>query len=120
MALVETGLCRVNAPESWASVGSVRGETVHAVAGIGNPARFFAQLRRLGLQVIEHPFPDHHRYAARDIRFPDSLPVIMTQKDAVKCERFAGDHVWYLAVEARPDARVGEQVWQRLKETLRG
>jgi tetraacyldisaccharide 4'-kinase len=93
---------------------------VHAVAGIGNPARFFAQLRRLGLQVIEHPFPDHHRYAARDIRFPDSLPVIMTQKDAVKCERFAGDHVWYLAVEARPDARVGEQVWQRLKETLRG
>jgi tetraacyldisaccharide 4'-kinase len=72
------------------------------------------------LQVIEHPFPDHHRYAARDIRFPDNLPVIMTQKDAVKCERFAGDQAWYLAVEARPDARVGEEVWQRLKEKLRG
>jgi tetraacyldisaccharide 4'-kinase len=120
MTLVETGLCRVNMPESWASVGSIKGETVHAVAGIGNPARFFAQLRRLGLRVIEHPFPDHHRYTARDIRFPDNLPVIMTQKDAVKCERFAGDQAWYLAVEARPDARVGEEVWQRLKEKLRG
>lgn len=120
MVLMETGLCRVNSPEAWATTGSFRGATVHAVAGIGNPDRFFAQLRRLGLRVIEHPFPDHYRYTARDIRFEDDLPVIMTHKDAVKCERFAGDHVWYLAVEARPDPRVGEEVWTRLKETLRG
>lgn len=120
MTLAETGLCRVNAPESWASVGSFRGATVHAVAGIGNPDRFFAHLQRLGIRVITHPYPDHHRYTARDLRFTDGLPVIMTRKDAVKCERFAGDDAWYLAVEARPDPRVGEAVWQRLKEISGG
>lgn len=120
MTLVETGFCRVSAPESYASAGSFKGETVHAMAGIGNPARFFAHLRRLGVEIIKHPFPDHYRYVPGDIRFPDNRPVIMTQKDAVKCERFAGDHVWYLAVEARPDPRLEEEIWQRLKEKLRG
>ena len=120
MMLAETGLCRVNAPESYASAGSFRGETVHAVAGIGHPDRFFTHLRRLGLKVIEHPFPDHYRFRAADIRFGDGLAVIMTQKDAVKCERFADDNMWYLAIEARPDPRVGEEVWKRLKEKQRG
>ena len=76
--------------------------------------------RNWQLKAIEHPFPDHYRYRPADIRFDNKLPVIMTQKDAVKCERFAGDHVWYLAVEARPDPRIGEAVWQRLKEILHG
>jgi tetraacyldisaccharide 4'-kinase len=120
MILAETGLCRVNAPESYASAGSFRGETVHAVAGIGHPDRFFTHLRRLGLKAIEHPFPDHYRFRAADIRFGDGLAVIMTQKDAVKCERFADDNMWYLAIEARPDPRVGEEVWKRLKEKQRG
>ncbi len=120
MTLAETGLCRVNAPDTYASAGSFRGETVHAVAGIGHPDRFFTHLRRLGLKAIEHPFPDHYRFRAPDIRFGDGLAVIMTQKDAVKCERFADDNMWYLAIEARPDPRVGEEVWKRLKETLRG
>ena len=120
MTLAETGLCRVNAPESYASAGSFRGETVHAVAGIGHPDRFFTHLRRLGLKAIEHPFPDHYRFRAADIRFGDGLAVIMTQKDAVKCERFADDNMWYLAIEARPDPRVGEEVWKRLKEKQRG
>lgn len=120
MELKDTGLCRVNLPEAYASSGSFRGKTVHAVAGIGHPARFFAHLRRLGIETIEHPFPDHHRYRAQDICFPDNRPVIMTHKDAVKCERFAGDHVWYLMVDAKPDPRIGEAVWQELKEKWRG
>jgi tetraacyldisaccharide 4'-kinase len=120
MTLAETGLCRVNAPDTYASVGSFRGETVHAVAGIGHPDRFFTHLRRLGLKAIEHPFPDHYRFRAADIRFGDGLAVIMTQKDAVKCERFADDNMWYLAIEARPDPRVGDEVWRRLKEKQRG
>jgi tetraacyldisaccharide 4'-kinase len=120
MTLAETGLCRVNAPDTYASAGSFRGETVHAVAGIGHPDRFFSHLRRLGLKAIEHPFPDHYRFRAADIRFGDGLAVIMTQKDAVKCERFADDNMWYLAIEARPDPRVGEEVWKRLKEKQRG
>ena len=58
---------------------------VHAVAGIGHPQRFFEQLRDQGLEVIEHPFPDHHVYSATDFEFDDQLPVLMTEKDAVKC-----------------------------------
>jgi tetraacyldisaccharide 4'-kinase len=120
MALTETGLCRVNAPDIRATTDALRGEAVHAVAGIGHPSRFFAHLRKLGIEVIEHPFPDHHRFQPGDIRFDDPLPVIMTQKDAVKCERFAGDNAWYLAVEARPDPRAGDDIWRRLEEVRHG
>jgi tetraacyldisaccharide 4'-kinase len=120
MTLVETALCHVNAPDVCVPVEPTPGNTVHAVAGIGNPARFFAHLRRLGWKVIEHPFPDHYRYRPMDIRFSGNLPVIMTQKDAVKCERFAGDNVWYLAIEAKPDPLTGDEVWRRLMERSRG
>ena len=120
MTLVETGLCRVNAPEMCIPVASLWENTVHAVAGIGHPARFFSHLRRLGLKVTAHSYPDHYRFTPANIRFGDNLPVIMTLKDAVKCERFADDNVWYLAVEAQPDPRLGEQLWQILKEQGRG
>ena len=76
------------------------GTSVHALAGIGNPARFFASLRALGLEPIEHAFADHHRYRPQDIEFGDDNPVIMTEKDAVKCRAFATDRHWYLAVDA--------------------
>jgi tetraacyldisaccharide 4'-kinase len=72
---------------------------VHAVAGIGNPQRFFNSLRALGLQVFEHAFPDHHAYQAKDLVFDDDLPVIMTEKDAVKVPS-SNDRCWYLPVDA--------------------
>ena len=65
------------------------GQTVHAVSGIGNPARFFGALRAQGIELIEHAFPDHHPFTAEDIQFADALPVFMTEKDAVKCRQFA-------------------------------
>ena len=80
---------------------------VHAVAGIGNPSRFFRELRAQGIEVIEHPFPDHHPLRARELAFGDSLPVLMTEKDAVKCEAFASPGLWYVPVAAEfsgPDA----------------
>jgi len=120
MTLAETGLCRVNAPAVQMPVASLAGKTVHAVAGIGHPGRFFNHLRRLGIEVIEHAFPDHHRYVRQDIRFDDGRQVIMTEKDAVKCEGFAGDGAWYLAVAALPDPRVGEEVRRHLEEKIRG
>ena len=89
---------------------------VHAVAGIGNPERFFITLRGLGLTVIPHPFPDHHAFKAKELEFSDKLPLILTEKDAVKCQHFATTRCWVLAVDARPDARLGEQILQRLKE----
>ena len=75
--------------------------TVHAVAGIGNPERFFRSLTVLGYDVIPHPFPDHHGFVEDDILFDDSWPVIMTAKDAIKCRRFASEKHWYLPVTAQ-------------------
>lgn len=75
-------------------------EAVHAVAGIGNPSRFFSTLKSLGYQVIAHEFPDHHRFKAKDLRFNDGLTVIMTEKDAVKCAAVAHDQCWSLSIQA--------------------
>jgi len=74
--------------------------TVHGVCGIGNPERFFASLEKLNLHVQRHGFADHHGFVARDLHFGDDLPVVVTEKDAVKCRGFAGPNVWYLPVTA--------------------
>jgi tetraacyldisaccharide 4'-kinase len=74
------------------------GQPVHAIAAIGNPQRFFAMLRAVGISVVEHPLPDHAKLRIDDISFPDDLPVLMTEKDAVKCREIAGPHHWYVPV----------------------
>lgn len=76
------------------------GTAVHAVAGIGNPGRFFASLQQLGFDIMPQAFADHHAYNADDLAFSDAAPVVMTAKDAVKCRRFARSHWWALEVEA--------------------
>lgn len=76
------------------------GRRVHAVAGIGRPERFFGQLEAFGLQVVPHPFPDHHDFCAEDLRFGSDDPLIMTSKDAVKCATFAPNNAWELPVTA--------------------
>jgi tetraacyldisaccharide 4'-kinase len=73
---------------------------VHALAAIGNPRRFFRMLEGHGLRVIPHALPDHHPLTREDLEFGDSLPVLMTEKDAVKCERFADQRHWFVPVEA--------------------
>ena len=65
------------------------------------PPRFFASLRALGFEVIEHPFGDHHAFQPEDLQFGDDLPVIMTEKDAVKCAAFCPDNSWMLPVDAQ-------------------
>jgi tetraacyldisaccharide 4'-kinase len=81
-------------------LAELAGTTVHAVAGIGHPERFFDQLERAGLAVIPHPFPDHHPYNASDLRFSEAHPIVMTEKDAVKCRGAATAATWYLEVSA--------------------
>ncbi len=81
-------------------LSSWRGAVVHAVAGIGNPSRFFNMLRGLGLDVIEHAFADHYEFQSDDIQFADGLPVLMTEKDAVKCMGFADESHWVVPVTA--------------------
>lgn len=78
---------------------SFRGMPVHAVAAIGHPERFFRMLAAVGLQVIPHPLPDHASIDATDLRFDDPGPVLVTEKDAVKCERIAHDDVWRVPIE---------------------
>jgi tetraacyldisaccharide 4'-kinase len=74
------------------------GQPVHAIAAIGNPQRFFAMLRAVGINVIEHPLPDHAKLGIDDISFADDFAVLMTEKDAVKCRDIAGPHHWYVPV----------------------
>ncbi len=81
-------------------LASLRGQRVHALAGIGDPARFFASLAAAGLQVEPHPFGDHWQYRAADLAFGDDAPVLMTEKDAVKCLSFADARMWALPVTA--------------------
>ena len=86
-------------------LAAFRGTSVHAVCGIGNPARFFAALSDHGLMVTGHAFPDHHPFSGADLAFDDEAPVLMTEKDAVKCARFAGPRHWYVPVTAElPEA----------------
>ncbi len=92
------------------------GQEAHAIAGIGHPERFFTLLRNNGMKIIEHRFADHHDFSRSDIEFKDEMPVIMTEKDAVKCQRFVGDGYWYLEVSAQPDARFVQGFYDLLEE----
>jgi tetraacyldisaccharide 4'-kinase len=92
-----------------------RGKRAHAVAGIGHPGRFFARLRALGVEFTSHPFPDHHPFAASDLDFAGADAVLMTEKDGVKCRRFARDAHWELVVDAVLDDALLEQVLRKLK-----
>jgi len=83
------------------------GQTVHAVAGIGNPQRFFTMLRDAGIEVRAHELPDHAVLHPGSIEFGDGLPVLMTEKDAVKCTAFAASQHWYVPVSAAFEADEG-------------
>jgi tetraacyldisaccharide 4'-kinase len=95
-------------------LSSFEGLRVHAVAGIGNPERFFAMLRERGIAVVPHAFADHHAYVADDFAFGSKLPVLMTEKDAVKCRALADDD--FHAVPVR--AELPEAFWIALLDRL--
>jgi tetraacyldisaccharide 4'-kinase len=91
---------KLNNVDSSRDIKSWVGTTVHAVAGIGNPERFFNSLKRLGISIIRHPFADHAEYSVKDLTFNDQLPVLMTEKDAVKCRNMDIDNAWYAPIKA--------------------
>lgn len=95
---------------------SFKGQVVHAVAGIGNPARFFATLRRVGIEPIEHSMPDHHTFQPDDLAFADDTTILMTEKDAVKCSAFGDVRMWAVAVEAELPQAFGHALLQHLSK----
>jgi len=84
-----------------ASLGLDKNQAIHAVAGIGNPQRFFNTCEHEGYDFDAHSFPDHYHFSEDDFRFNDAKPVLMTEKDAVKCQHFTDQNLWYLPVDAR-------------------
>jgi len=96
-------------PVRQCSTADLRGRRLYAIAGIGDPARFFTQLAELELEVEAHPFPDHHRYRVEDLAFARDGVLLMTEKDAVKCAAMDLGEAWVLpiaaTIEAAPDGR---------------
>lgn len=91
---------------------------VHAVAGIGNPQRFFSSLRRSGIELVPHAFADHYAYRPLDLDFGDNLPVVMTEKDAVKCASFAKPEWWCVPVIAELPGDFQEAVLRSCGESI--
>jgi len=105
---------RLGQTEVKTEAAALRGQPLHAVAGIGNPARFFATLRDLGLDVVEHPFPDHHVFTAADLDFGPEAILLMTEKDAVKCAGLVSNQTWVLPVTAELPAALIATLLEKL------
>ena len=92
-------ICHLNRDER-ARLSSFNGKKVHAVAGIGDPSRFFSQLCDDGIDIVEHAFPDHHAYAQADFSGWEKDCIVMTEKDAVKCRHLSLPDAWVVSVQA--------------------
>ena len=115
MTLAGERFVRVNAPEVGAAADAFRIANVHALAGIGNPQRFFEQLRALGIAATCHAFPDHHRFMPAELALPAASAILMTEKDAVKCASFADDRCWALPVRAMLDPALVSLIEEKLR-----
>ena len=117
--LVSTEVHRLNGSLTR-PIDKFGGTTVHGVAAIGNPGRFFDLLRQHGMQVIEHAYPDHAPIDPRDLNFGDDFDILMTEKDAVKAGARVSDRFWYVPVDLEVDPVVAgpwlEQIESRMKD----
>lgn len=102
------------------TLDAFKGQKVHAIAGIGHPERFFSLLESRGIQLIRHHFPDHYLYTANDLKFNDALPILMTEKDAVKCAQLGVTNGWYLPVTAVLSAAALDQFNTLVKRVCNG
>lgn len=99
-------------------ISSLVGKTVHAVAGIGHPSRFFQQLRDSGLTIVEHAFSDHHKYEKNDFLEWNNNCIIMTEKDAVKCRDLSLTDAWFVDVKANLSTSLESQLTEKLLPLL--
>lgn len=101
-------------PGKTSTAAELRKLRCHAVAGIGHPQRYFRHLAALGLNIVEHAFPDHHPYRAADLSFADCDAILLTEKDAVKCSAFADERYWVLRVEAQIDPALTDHILRKI------
>jgi len=102
------------------AISSLENQTVHAVAAIGNPHRFFSMLRQHNINIKKHEFPDHYRFKSSDLEFDDGLAVVMTEKDAVKCRAYHIENAWYAPVDAKLPETFERRIKLLLEEATRG
>lgn len=114
MSLIPADCISIQDTKITRSLSSFRDQPVHAVAAIGHPQQFFSMLQKAGLQIIPHIFPDHYLYQENDIHFADDYPILMTEKDAVKCQAFAKAHHWYVDVKLKVDKKIEELLLSKL------
>ena len=121
--LVAAEACRLNGSLNR-PIDRFAGTTVHAVAAIGNPDRFFDTLRGHGIQVIEHAYPDHAPLLPEQLDFGDNFDILMTEKDAVKFPRQVSDRYWYVPVDVELDPAIAapwlEQIESRMRDEQTG
>jgi tetraacyldisaccharide 4'-kinase len=103
------------APTITAPAKHFRKSNNHAVAGIGNPERYFQHLKNLGIPFVPHSFSDHHPYCAADLTFNDYEAILMTEKDAVKCAPFADARFWVLRVDAEIDPILLDHIQRKIE-----
>ena len=96
------------------------GQTVQVVTGIGNPQRFINSLQAAGLTVIAHIYPDHYAFNGTELQLKPDLPILMTEKDAVKCRAFAAEHCWYLPITAHIEADLAQRLLTRIRDLVHG
>jgi len=102
--------------DSKVMLTELKGLKVHAVSAIGNPQRFFDYLRSQGLDVLEHSFPDHYMYVESDLVFNDDYAVLMTEKDAVKCQRYKVNNCWFLPINVEMKKEFGLNLLNKIGE----
>jgi tetraacyldisaccharide 4'-kinase len=115
--LVATRVYRLDDGES-AELADFAGRKVHAVAGIGHPERFFELLERAGVEVERHPLEDHAPIRPRHLDHEPGVPVLITEKDAVKCRGLGHDDVWVVAVDFRLDGDAERRLIAALLERI--
>jgi len=120
MQLVAEEWINLAHPDQRMPLDAFAGKEIHAMAGIGHPQRFFDLLCDYKMIVHPHAFDDHHAFKASDVYFADDLPLLMTEKDAVKCQPYAQKNHWYLPVSARLDDSLTQAIIKKIKDPANG
>lgn len=120
MRIEPAGFYRLDEPGVMLDAGVFQNMRLHAIAGIGEPERFFSTLDSLRLKATRHAFADHHDFRESDITFEDCDAVLMTDKDAVKCRGLLGSRISYPLYALRVEAILDSGFLQFIEKRLNG